>query len=664
MDGWITIGTELSTDKFDKQVYALEKRIEKEEEKKIEIEADIDIKESGIKKVQEAMDKAPAKLDRLIAQINEAEAAMESISPDSVEYDIANQKLLELKIQAEACLEIMRQGPKVIDKQTEEIEKLKAKQTQVNEKVDEYKQKIENINIQRQQVEIEKMKNSFNGVGSAIQSGVKKLGAMAISIIGIRAGINLLKSASSELATYDEQYAANLEYIRFVLTQAIAPVLRGIVQLAMTLLSYINAIVQAWFGINLFSSGSAENFKKMKKQAGGVSKAVKEIKKQLAGFDEVNILTDQSDSGTSAGAGGVGMPTMDLSTMQAEPPAWLQWIIDHKDVILAVLGGIAAALIAIKLGAGGIKALGIGIMVTGIIMAVQGLIGYLNDPSWENFGKVIQGIGLIIVGFGVLIGGIPAIVIGAVVLIVGTIIRYWEQIKGFLQRGIEWLKGKSDFVGQKFGGWVKGLYDTFVGFLELVLRYFDGTFNAIKRIFNGVIQFFQGVFTGDWNKAWEGIKNIVGGVIEWCTTRFKVFFDWVDRVILTPLKSLIDTVVNGIKNALNLGGNLKVNFGGGVSKAINIPGFKVGGIVTIPKLAGGGLVNMPNRGTLLGSAIVGEGGPEGVIPLTDAQAMAELGEAIGKHVTINATMINKMNTRTISREILRAQNEQNFAYNG
>jgi hypothetical protein len=73
---------------------------------------------------------------------------------------------------------------------------------------------------------------------------------------------------------------------------------------------------------------------------------------------------------------------------------------------------------------------------------------------------------------------------------------------------------------------------------------------------------------------------------------------------------------------------------------------------------------MPNRGTLLGSAIVGEGGPEGVIPLTDAQAMAELGEAIGKHVTINASIINKMNTRTISRELVRAQNEQNFAYNG
>jgi hypothetical protein len=587
MDGWITIGTELDTKKFDAQILQLERKA------------------------------------------NDLEKQLED--PKSLGF--SDEDILQIEV---------------------ELEKTKNKLVQLRQQ----KQKLEDTKGTSAITE------GINNLGNSFQNAVSKAGRLALAIFGIRSAYNMLKSASSELATYDEQYATNLEYIRFVLAQAIAPVLRGIVQLAMQLLSYINAIVQAWFGINLFSNGSAENFKKMKAQAGGVSKAVKEIKKQLAGFDEVNILTDQSDTGTSAGAGGVGMPTMDLSAMQGEPPAWLKWIIDNKDIILAVLAGIAAGILAIKLGLTGIKALGFGLIVAGIVYAVEGLLKYLKDPSWENFGQIIQGIGIAVIGFGIIIGGIPAIVIGAVLLIVGTIIRYWEQIKGFLERGIGWLKGKSDFVGQKFGGWVKGLYDTFVGFLELIVRFFDGTFNAIKRIFNGVIQFFQGVFTGDWNKAWEGIKNIVGGVIEWCTTRFKVFFDWVDRVILTPLKSLIDAVVGGIQRALNLGGNLKVDFGSGISQAIKIPGFKVGGIVTIPKLAGGGLVNMPNRGTLLGSAIVGEGGPEGVIPLTDAQAMAELGEAIGKHVTINASIINKMNTRTISRELVRAQNEQNFAYNG
>lgn len=54
----------------------------------------------------------------------------------------------------------------------------------------------------------------------------------------------------------------------------------------------------------------------------------------------------------------------------------------------------------------------------------------------------------------------------------------------------------------------------------------------------------------------------------------------------------------------------------------------------------------------------------GVVPLTDAQAMAELGREIGKNVVVNNTIINKMNSRVISREMIRTQSEQNFAYNG
>lgn len=586
MDGWITIGTELDTKKFDAQILQLERKA------------------------------------------NDLEKQLED--PKSLGFSDEDIQQIEV-----------------------ELEKTKNKLVSLRKE----KQKLEETSGTKGITE------GINNLGNSFQNAVAKAGRLALAIFGIRTAYNLLKSASSELATYDEQYAANLEYIRFVLTQAIAPVLRGIVQLAMNLLGIINAIVQALFGVNLFANGSAEQFQKMKKGASGVGKAVKEIKKQLMGFDEVNILTDQSDTGTSAGAGGVGMPTMDLSKWQGELPQWIKDLLKHKDEIFAVLSGIAAGLLAIKLGMGGIKALGFGVLIAGIVYAVEGLLKYLKDPSWENFGQIIQGIGIAVIGFGVIIGGIPAIVIGAVLLIVGTIIRYWEQIKGFLERGIGWLKGKSEEIGQKFGGWVKGLYDTFVGFLELIVRFFDGTFNAIKRIFNGVIQFFQGVFTGDWNKAWEGIKNIVGGVIEWCTTRFKVFFDWVDRVILTPLKSLIDAVVNGIKRALNLGGQLP-NLGGGIDIAVNAPRFKTGGIVTIPKLASGGVVNMPNRGTLLGGAVVGESGREGVVPLTDAQAMAELGREIGRNVIINNEIINKMNSRVLSRELIRTQNGQNFAYNG
>lgn len=179
----------------------------------------------------------------------------------------------------------------------QKVDTTKLKYQELNAKVSEYKQKIENVKTQKQVSDVEKLKNSFNGVGSSIQNSISKVARLALGIFGIRSAYMALRRASSDLASYDQQYATNLEYIRYALTQMIAPVLQWIVRLAATLLGYINAIVQAWFGINLFSRGSAKNFQKMKAGAGGVAKAAKEIKKQLAGFDEMNVLNDESSSG-------------------------------------------------------------------------------------------------------------------------------------------------------------------------------------------------------------------------------------------------------------------------------------------------------------------------------------------------------------------------------
>ena len=61
--------------------------------------------------------------------------------------------------------------------------------------------------------------------------------------------------------------------------------------------------------------------------------------------------------------------------------------------------------------------------------------------------------------------------------------------------------------------------------------------------------------------------------------------------------------------------------------------------------------------------MIGERGAEGVIPLTDSQAMETLGEAIGRYITINANITNTMNGRTISRQIQQIIANQDFAYN-
>ena len=567
----------------------------------------------------------------------------------------------------------------------QKVAQTKYRYDEINAKVSEYKQKIENVKIEKQVADVEKLKSGFNNVGSSIQGAVKHVARLALGIFGIRSAFMFLRQASSNLAGYDKQYAANIEYIRYALTQMIAPVLQWIVRLAATLLGYINAIVQGWFGINLFARGSAENFNKMKAGASGVSKAVKEIKKQLAGFDEINMLTDQSDTGTSAGAGGVGMPNFDLSAMQGEPPAWLQWIIDNKDLILSTLAGIAAGLVFLKLGELakslgliegkllGIKALGFGVMVAGIIYTIQSLLEYLKDPSWENFGKVIQGIGIAIVGLGILIGNVPLIVAGAIILIVGLIIKHWEEIKAFFQKGIDWLKGKSDWVHQMFGDTIGNIYDTFVSNLQLILNWFDMTFKNIKQILDGIIQFVKGVFTGDWQMAWEGVKKIFGAIWDWIKNTLKTVLQiaWnsvkgiargVGETISNVFKAIVNGVLSGVERVLN-SPIRAVNRLIGVINAV--PGINLSTLPTfnLPRLKVGGIINMPNKGTMLGSAIGGEAGREGVVPLTDQQAMAQLGAEIGRNVVVNLTNITKVGNRQIAREIKQINAEQEFAFN-
>lgn len=115
---------------------------------------------------------------------------------------------------------------------------------------------------------------------------------------------------------------------------------------------------------------------------------------------------------------------------------------------------------------------------------------------------------------------------------------------------------------------------------------------------------------------------------------------------------------------LRLNTNIHVTASGSYSAGQG-RGFAKGGIAYYEpiKLASGAIINQPNRGVPITQARGGEAGAEGILPLTDEQQMAILGRKIGENVVINFTNINKMNSRTISRELKTFNNESDFAFN-
>lgn len=715
MDGWITIGTNLSTDKFDKQIVSLEKKMKKAEEKKFSLETDITFKQSGL-------DEQRKKVKQLEKDMKE----LKKIENDGIDKNFLDFKILASKygsntqdFSSDILSKQLEKATAQEEKLSMKLDEVKQKHLSINEQVKEYKQQIEGIKLQKQQSDLEKMKSGFKDMGKSIQSAIGKIAKLALGIFAVRTAVSMLRRASSELATYDPQYAANLEYIRYVLTQAIAPVLKGIVQLAMQLLQLINMIVNSLFGINLFANGSAESFRKMKSSAGGISKAVKEIRKQLAGFDEINILTDQSDTGTGVGAGGVGMPSMDLSKLQGEPPAWMKWIIDNGKLLLSILAGIAGAIATIKVGKllkslGLITKLplktvsGIGLAIGGIVYGVMSLLEYLKDPRWETFGGIFEGLGVAILGVGLAISSLPVAIAGVAILIHGIIMKNWDKIKATWQKGIDWiwqkgedvqsfLEEKLDWLPRKWGAVgqiIKGLIQGAVLFItsiigsamETALNIFDKIYGGIRKVVDGIILMFRGDFFEGIKLVGQGIFDIFIGV--WMGIYRKFIWVWetilnmfsrggqifsgIQEGIVSIFKTIVNFLIRGINKVISIPFN-KLNGVLNSIKGIDIMGAKPFGglwgwnpvpVPQIPQLKVGGIINMPNKGTMLGGmAIGGEAGREGVVPLTDQQAMAQLGAEIGRNVVINLTNITSMNGRTLSREIKRITGQQDFAYN-
>lgn len=133
-----------------------------------------------------------------------------------------------------------------------------------------------------------------------------------------------------------------------------------------------------------------------------------------------------------------------------------------------------------------------------------------------------------------------------------------------------------------------------------------------------------------------------------------------NSTLSTFVSNLASSISKAFKN-INLDG-FKNNIASIFSKLM--PNLSIANIKKKLGLRQGGIINVPGRGVSLGSNIIGgEAGAEAVLPLNDT-TMDRLGEAIARHMNVNLTNVTEMNGRTISRELKKISNENNFSYNG
>lgn len=529
---------------------------------------------------------------------------------------------------------------KPFEGQEKELKKLKTQIQSTSNKL---------IDLKKKQQEVEK--NKFvDGINKGITKTIKKIGKWAIALFGIQSAYSAIRSAMSTLSQYDDQMSSNIEYIKYALANVLKPIIEWILNAITRLLQYVNAIAKAWTGNDLFSTADA--FDTARKNAKGLNK---ELNKTTASFDEINTVSSQKSS--TSGADTIS-PNIDLTTGFNEEETekiknfWGDiikfWEEDWQE-IFTVQGNWDAFFAGLGLTLEGFYEIfkGIWDTITGIIDIFIGIFTGDTEKMQEGWDKMCQGLVEIVTGIFNTILGLLLTLLGTVK---GVLLDLWNGIKELFKTIVSWI----------YNNLIKPIGDFFVGIWNTLTNGAVNAWEGIKSVFGRVAEFFGNVFGTAWQKVkdifstggriFEGIKE---GIVETFKTIVNAIIGGINLIIGTPFRK-INSLLNSIRDLSFLG----------IAPFTWIP-YNVLPIPQIPKLAKGGIINQPGRGIPVGygQAIVGERGQEGVLPLTDSQQMALLGEAIGKYVRIDNVIDVNMDSRRINRILQSSNNRVAFAGN-
>ena len=197
-----------------------------------------------------------------------------------------------------------------------------------------------------------------------------------------------------------------------------------------------------------------------------------------------------------------------------------------------------------------------------------------------------------------------------------------------------------------------------IGQIGVILKVATKVIGGIIDAISGIIDFLTGVFTGDWEKAWNGIVLI-----------FKGIKDSIDAVVNGIIES-IRTAIKNIKESISaLWGNKSK---GGIDVSVNANAPKRAPqrsmALDVPQLAKGGVIKAPTV-AMMGEYAGASRNPEIVAPQSILQqvmassnselmnAIYSIGNQISKSVEEKDTDIY-MDTAKITRRITKEQNAQ------
>lgn len=218
-------------------------------------------------------------------------------------------------------------------------------------------------------------------------------------------------------------------------------------------------------------------------------------------------------------------------------------IINTFTKIPGAVGGVKSAFSKLSLWTTNLK--------EGFVLARAGMsgLGAQASPLGAALGGITAPIAAIVAGI--------ALLVGAFITLWKTnedfrnkIMGIWQQIKDTVSNFCQGIVDRVNELGFNFKDITDLLWSIWKGFCDLLAPVFEGVFqniaNTIKFVLDtilGIVDIFIGIFTGDWDKVWTGVKEVFMSVWNYIVGFFSNIWN--------TLKGIIDTVLGWFGTSLS-----------------------------------------------------------------------------------------------------------------
>ena len=675
-DGSIRVGTKLDTSGIETDLKRMNQQLEKTS---LNTQRAVNKVLNGkeMRGLDKQINNANNSLSKTKAKLQEIESELAKIQAQT-DKDLANAFTDE-------------QARYVLEMEAVQTKELRQQQELLNKEVKKYKGELESANAsKRKLVDVAKTKlqmgifkdgaKNINTFTDSVNRGIKKLLRMGIAVYGIRTAYTILSRAATTYINNNEGVKNSIQGVWNALGQLLGPVIEWVSGLLLKLIGYLDVFIQALTGVSIIAKANANALKKQTSAQEGLNKAQRE----QAGFDEQNVLSDNSSSSSSDTGGLSSFGGIDMSGVELDPDMVERvrkfgeickdvfgWIKDNWKIIVIAIAGITAGIVAFNIAAA--------------------ICNLLMLP--------ISGTVLLIVG-----------AIALLIAIIVAVILYWDELGVIAGKVVDWIKEKWkqfcdwfkevwDDIKQWFAdlwngfknliknfiNWFKENWDTLIlllmnpvsGLFKFMYDNFDWFRGFVDGVTNKVKTFFSNMWTSikdGFKLGVEYIKNIFGTVASWINDKvvqpIKGFFGglWESlkggpksfaNFVIDKIEWMINKIISGLNSMIKQLNKLSFDVPdwvpglGGKKFGFNINQMSQ---VSLPRLAKGGIVNNPGKGVPL---IAGEMGKEVVLPLeNNTEWMEELADKIGGNITIP---IYLPNGKKMAEYVIDVANKKSFA---